>query len=182
VHLGSASRPERKAGVAVSVPIWLMDVDGVLNAFDESVPVIGDWSDWEVFTARGFPMRYSPSMIKRIRALHDSGVVEVRWLTTWGRYANTDLTQFGLPELKVQAEMPFRERHGWWKLPVVQQLFEKGRTIVWTDDDIVSDTKAMHWINEVATSSRHNDLYAYAPPGAITQEQMTHTEKWLEKR
>lgn len=163
-------------------PIWLLDVDGVLNAFDETRPVLGDWGDWQTFTARGFPIRYSPTMVGRILALHESGAVEVRWLTTWGRHANTDLTPLGFPEFAVAAEMPFRERDGWWKYPVAKELFEQGQAIIWTDDDITYSSDALDWLRDVKASDRSDDIRAYAPQGAISQQDMDDIEKWVASR
>ena len=156
-------------------PIWLLDVDGVLNAFHDSGPVLGDWGDWQTFTSNGFPIRYSPAMTAHIRGLHERGTVEVRWLTTWGAMANTHLKEFGLPEFEVAAEAPFRERDGWWKLPVAQALFDQGHAIIWTDD-------AMKWMNDVANSDRSGDLYAFAPQGAISQQEMDDILIWAVNR
>ena len=163
-------------------PIWLLDVDGVLNAFDDSGPVIGDWGDWETFTSNGFPIRYSPTMTAHIRGLHERGTVEVRWLTTWGRMANTHLKQLGLPEFEVAAEAPFRERDGWWKLPVAQALFDQGHAVIWTDDDLAFSSDAMRWVKDVADSERSGDLYAYAPEGAISQRRMDDILMWVTNR
>ncbi len=170
--------PEATGGT----PIWLLDVDGVVNAFDETRPVLGDWDDWQTFTACGFPMRYSPAMTSRIRTLHETGQVEVRWLTTWGRKANTDLKPFGLPEFEVAAEQPFHERLSWWKLPVAQELFAHGNAIIWTDDDIRYSSSATNWLREVSQSRRAGDLRAYAPQGAISQEDMADIEAWVVAR
>jgi len=163
--------------------IWLLDVDGVLNAFDESRPVVGDWGDWATFTTRGLPVRYSPKMVGRILGLHEAGKVEIRWLTTWGRWANTDLKQLGLPEFTVAAESPYREPDAsWWKLSAAQDLFAQGHMIIWTDDDIVFDTDAVQWLDEVANSERAGDLHAFAPQGAISQQEMDDIERWLDGR
>jgi hypothetical protein len=166
----------------MSTPIWLLDVDGVINAFDETRPVLGDWDDWKTFTARGFPIRYSPAMVSRILALHQAGTVEVRWLTTWGQMANTALTEFGLPQFAVAAEQPIREVEGWWKYPTARDLFEQGHAIIWTDDDIPYCTDAVTWLRDVKASDRGNDMRAYAPQGAISQHDMEDIETWLADR
>jgi len=163
-------------------PIWLLDVDGVLNAFDETRPVLGDWDDWKTFTARGFLIRYSPAMVGRILALHDAGKVEVQWLTTWGHMANTELKELGFPEFTVAAEQPFRERDGWWKYPTAKRLFELGHAIVWTDDDIPYCSDAVRWLRDVKGSERSNDLRAYAPQGALSQQDMDDIESWVAGR
>lgn len=163
-------------------PIWLLDVDGVLNAFDDRGPVLGDWDDWEFFSARGFPMRYSPAMCSRIRALHETGQVEIRWLTTWGRHANTDLTPMGFPQLKVAAEQPLRGKGGWWKFPPAKELFDAGHALIWTDDDLTSSQGAVSWLRHITTTDRANDVRAYAPQGAISQQDMGDIEAWLAAR
>lgn len=159
-------------------PIWLLDVDGVLNAFDETRPVLGDWGDWQTFTSNGFPIRYSPAMTARIRALHNNELVEIRWLTTWGAMANTHLKPLSLPQLVVAGEVPIVER-GWWKLPVAQELFAQGNSIIWTDDDIPYSSEAVDWLRDVEDSDRAGDMRAYAPQGAISQQDMDDIEKWL---
>lgn len=164
-------------------PIWLLDVDGVLNAYEEAAPILRDWDDWQEFIARGFPIRYSPAMIARILALHESGAVEVRWLTTWGHFANEDLQPLGFPEFLVAAEMPFRDRLGWWKLPVAQDLFYQGRAVIWTDDEISNSPSTIEWMRQVADSQRANDLVMYSPPfGALSHRDIDDIEKWVADR
>jgi hypothetical protein len=98
-------------------PLWLLDVDGVLNAVtprpDRSV-----WPDWEqgYATAEGrrWPITFSPSVARTITRLHRTGTVEVRWLTTWGDDANGDLrTLLDLPELKVAGRRQHTGVRGW---------------------------------------------------------------------
>lgn len=168
--------------VQVSKPIWLLDMDGVLNAHGEGWPVLQEWNDWTLFTARGFPIRYSPTMVARIRALHETGRVEVRWLTTWGHWANTDLPELGFPEFEVAAEPPFRDHGGWWKFPVARDLFDQGHALIWTDDDLAFSSDALDWLGDVAFSERRGDLWACAPRGAISEREMDDIEAWVAAR
>lgn len=163
-------------------PIWLMDFDGVLNVFDSGAPVLSDWPSWNDFIARGFRIQYSPAMVARILALHESGLVEIRWLSTWGRLANEDLTQLGFPEFPVAGEMPYRGGHGWWKLPIAQELFDQGHALIWTDDDITGSKDATAWMRQIADSDRAADLRMYAPLGAISQVMMHDIEQWVAAR
>ncbi len=63
-------------------PVWLLDVDGVIN-----VPRPG----WNAAPRSGnacsagtaFRIRWAPALLDRIRALHHTGSVEIRWCSTW---------------------------------------------------------------------------------------------------
>ncbi len=94
-------------------PLWLLDVDGVLNAITRR-PDPGVWGDWRHgrATADGvaWPIWWSPSLTAGISRLHSRGLVEVRWLTTWADQANGDLGRLlGLPRLAVVAAPPNRD-------------------------------------------------------------------------
>lgn len=67
--------------------MWLLDVDGVLNATrpgwgspPRRVSVYADGGDW--------PMRWAPAIIDRLRGLHQDGAVELRWCGTWCAWAD----------------------------------------------------------------------------------------------
>ena len=127
-------------------PIWLLDVDGVLNAVAGAPPK--SWGDWKTERLNGYWITWSPTMMKRITSLVEADLVEVRWLTTWGRQANQYLCEpFCLPEFVVSAEMDEHDDgYHWWKLPIAQQVFEEGRPLIWTDDDIHFDRSARDWL------------------------------------
>lgn len=160
-------------------PVWLLDVDGVINAVGRIAPKPVDhpgetlWADWEetIAVADGvpWPIRYSPSLIEAITTLHNSGAVEVRWLTTWGHHANGDLrTALGLPEFTVEATKEVAQKlsrgvagsHGeavasfpreiWWKFLAVQRFVadNPGRRFIWTDDDLYYEDDAVLWVKD----------------------------------
>jgi hypothetical protein len=150
----------------VTPPILLLDVDGVLNALTDDSADLGAWDDWQQGTATAegarWPILWSPGVISRLRELHESERVELRWLTTWGHDANNDLRLLvGLPELAVAgtyhdagaptvepstgpahaavapaAPDPLTGR--WWKYDVVARLVqqEPERRLIWVDDDL----------------------------------------------
>jgi hypothetical protein len=60
------------------VPILLLDFDGVLNAARVDLP-----EGWKRGTFNGFVLSWDPTVTARLRALHESGRVEIQWLTTW---------------------------------------------------------------------------------------------------
>lgn len=130
-------------------PIWLLDVDGVLNAVCHE-PDFYIWDDWQVTRAMGFPITYSPTVVESISRWHNAGVVEVRWLTTWEDHANMDLDiNFDVEEFGVAGYMRDFPDARWWKLPIAQKTWAEGRPIVWTDDDIRWDNEASQWVKSL---------------------------------
>jgi hypothetical protein len=90
-------------------PVWLLDVDGVLNAVTRT-PDWSLWDDWRRGTATAdgtaWPIWFSPTVVATVRRLHESGLVEARWLTTWGAYANVELRELlGMPPLGVESDV-----------------------------------------------------------------------------
>ena len=147
-------------------PVWLLDVDGVVNAAAVR-PKDAVWPQWRTgwATAIGssWPITWAPPVVEAINRVHDSGLAEIRWLTTWQEEANGSLAQLlGLPELAVvprPAEPEGRRGpHGflgvragasgsWWKLAAARRLLdpEPHRPLVWTDDDLVWEDDAREW-------------------------------------
>ncbi len=141
------------------IPIWLLDVDGVLNAVNRKPPVgRGHWQHFEQKRCNGYILTWAPELIERIRALVDAGKVDIHWLTTWWNMIH---------------ELPWREWHGlqvanteqeyrahceWWKLPVAQRLYQPGRKMVWTDDDLRFVRGAQDWL-----ADKRQDVLAIAP-------------------
>ena len=115
-------------------PILLLDVDGVLNA--------ARWElreGWERGTFHGFVLSWDPTITARLRELHESGRVEIQWLTTWTTDADRLLAEpMGLPRgLKVHDRAdavptgysgPAGGLSGWWKLAAAQAVAWSRRT------------------------------------------------------
>lgn len=122
---------------AATEPIWLLDVDGVLNAVTADVP-----DGYKQTRSDRWGIVYHPAVIERIAELHRGGVVEVRWLTTWcERAAEILAPDLSLPYFKVEgadlhAVTP--EPNGWWKSAAAQRVSEAEphRALIWTDDDL----------------------------------------------
>src|SRR3954471_16771665 len=126
------------------VPILLLDVDGVLNAARLDLP-----EGWRRGVFNGFVLSWDPTITARLRELHESGRVEIQWLTTWAWNADQLLAEpMGLPRgLKTHAEEGAVStgllgacggRSGWWKLDLAGKVAEAepDRRIVWIDDDL----------------------------------------------
>jgi hypothetical protein len=166
------------------VPILLLDVDGVLNAARVDLP-----EGWRRGTFNGFVLSWDPTVTARLRGLHESGRVEIQWLTTWTTNADRLLAEpMGLPRgLKTHAREDaaptgFLGRldgeSGWWKLDLAREVAEAepDRRIIWIDDDLArqaADTG--QWL------AAHSHVLVVAPDlfAGLTHEQLDEIEAWL---
>jgi hypothetical protein len=102
---------------AGKAPLWLLDVDGVLNAVTRR-PDPSVWPDWAhgYATAEGrrWPITFSPTVMRTIARLHETGAAEARWLTTWEDAANGELAALlELPALEVAGRRASTGVRGW---------------------------------------------------------------------
>lgn len=140
-------------------PVWLLDVDGVVNAIatkpDRTVWPAVAWirttaeaqgSDWPILAAR--------PVLDLIREVHEQGLAEIRWHTTWREHAVKNLAPaLDLPEFPVQDDLDvdsFTENedgcvaYRWWKVPAAQHVVQvEKRRLIWTDDDLNSNRREL---------------------------------------
>ena len=138
-------------------PVWLLDVDGVLNAVPDTGNrgwPRGDWTEAGV-TANGMTWHVSIAnrVLAFVRHAHGSGQVEVRWHTTWQTGALDLAKVFDLPEFPIhpcpEFERDYFTNHrylssnrilassSWWKYPAALRVTQaEGRSLIWTDDDV----------------------------------------------
>jgi len=126
---------------AAGRPVWLLDVDGVLNVTRPG------WGGaplhkllWSNSDKRSYPIRWSPALLDRIRALHNSGAVELRWCTTWCPDANRLEELWRLPRLRRALDAdPMPRGSACWplKLAAARAVLAQGRRLIWTDDEAV---------------------------------------------
>lgn len=136
------------------VPVWLLDIDGVINVVSED-PAESAWpsAHWCRFRAvdgrgREWPMVVAEPVVDFLWQVHDEELAEIRWHTTWQRQASDVGAALGLPDFPIQACPEFdrydEQRLGgappvgetWWKLPAAERvLADEGRPLLWTDDD-----------------------------------------------
>jgi hypothetical protein len=136
----SALSPTRVGRAALRrPPVWLLDVDGVLNA---SRPGWGAAPErrfvWSQTDQTSYPLRWSPQLIDRIRALHTEGRAEVRWCTTWCPDADELERLWDLPELqRALTADPMPRAEACWplKLAAARAVLADGRRLIWTDDE-----------------------------------------------
>jgi Swiss Army Knife RNA repair-like protein len=165
-------------------PILLLDVDGVLNAALIDLP-----DGWRRGTFNGFVLSWDPTITARLRALHESGRVEIQWLTTWTTDADRLLAEpmelpRGLtthsPDDSAPTGFlgPLGGRSGWWKLALARKVAEAepDRRIVWIDDDLAKQAEDTgEWL------AAHPHVLVIAPNlfTGLTHEQLDAIEAWL---
>lgn len=159
------------------IPIWLLDVDGVLNA---SKP---EWHEAPfrqtvTYGDEEFVIRWAPQLIKRIRDLVNAGTVEVRWCTTWCAQADRIEKAMGLPPLlrAFTHEVVTREEAKTAKINAVADALATGRRVVWTDD--IEVTLFGHLYADAERSGRILMIAPYSRSG-ITPDQMNEIEKFI---
>ena len=180
-------------------PIWLLDVDGVINVPWTNPPAhvwAGKWQRREKLYQ--FPFLTAQPVLDFITRIHEEGLAEVRWHTTWQHAAHKIEDEFGLPRFEVQPapefhlpEFTIRGGH-WFKLPAAERLIEEGHTVVWTDDDL--RWQAPRDRDRIAKLRRTGRLLTIAPddrtgltPAHLRkieaflraqQSDLGHTEEW----
>lgn len=148
----------------MTTPVILLDVDGVLNACTRNPdPTI--WPDWKEGRAFAqtetstisYPIRWSPTVVEFLNRIHQEGIVEIRYHTTWQDSARNISDLLGLPHFPVAYAPEFwecqrrssareadriregRAREPWWKLGAAERvLAEERRPLIWLDDDIAN--------------------------------------------
>lgn len=144
------------------VPVLLLDVDGVLNVPVKKPPVPWTWADWNWSPSASwggpFSIGWATPVVEFLTRIHDAGLVEIRWHTTWQADAQSVADLVGLPTFPI-ADAPewamagrytaqaIREsRPDWWKLPAAERVVqEEGRPLIWCDDDIHSELARYGW-------------------------------------
>lgn len=168
-------------------PVWLLDVDGVLNVYGAPAPTrVWPGPDWEYRDLlHQFPFLAARPVLEFVARMHEEGLAEVRWHTTWQHAAHKIEDEFGLPEFAVQDAPEFGDRSyqirggKWFKLPAAERLIEEGRTVLWTDDDLAwQHPGTVKRINKLRATGR---LLTIAPRynEGLTPSRLLQIEKWL---
>jgi hypothetical protein len=125
--------------IDVEKPVWLLDVDGVINTIRPGWRAAPRKSlVWSGADNTSYLLRWSPLLIDRIRAVHTDGRVEVRWCTTWCPEAERLESLWRLPALvrALDADPMPRGAQCWpLKLAAAWEVLAEGRRLIWTDDE-----------------------------------------------
>lgn len=141
--------PEVLDSAKAHLPLLLLDIDGVLNAWryrpaETTLPSGGyeDLAEYDVPADNGRTYRFwtSPSLIADVIALHESHTVEIAWLTTWQHQANRHVSPtLGLPTFPVVADQGGRFSDYHWKSRAAVEALQLERPIIWIDDTEIDD-------------------------------------------
>jgi hypothetical protein len=170
--------------MTASPPVLLLDVDGVLNALRRDLP-----EGWRRGTYNGYVLSWDPTVVARLRAWHESGRVELQWLTTWTELADRLLAEpMGLPRglrthdradvLPTGFGSRLRSASGWWKLAAARAVAEAepDRRIVWIDDDLADQAPDTgEWL------AANGQVLVVAPDhmAGLTHAELDRVEEWL---
>lgn len=125
-------------------PVWLLDVDGVLNA---NRPGWGAAPRTGYATADGvrYQFRWAPKLISEIRDLGNSGLVEINWCTTWCAYIDQIESIFDLPGFSRSFTEDHRDRQLTLETKhlAAMEVIDTGRRLIWTDDDVIPTSGAL---------------------------------------
>ena len=109
----------------------LLDVDGVINAMRPP------WDDTDRAKCHGLTIRWAPPAVARLRALHDAGLVEARWCTTWCGFPDQLASLQDVLDLKLASAFGDRPASKTWgdlKVEAAIAVLAEGRRLVWVDD------------------------------------------------
>jgi hypothetical protein len=131
--------------------VWLLDFDGVVNG--------GSRPGWHapprttrvVADGQSYRIRWAPQAIEEIVAVHATGLVEIRWASSWIDVGTDGIERaVGLPPLPHaypadldrlrQRGAAFKAAHTAAKTAAALDVVASGRRLIWTDDDAIPTT------------------------------------------
>jgi len=153
-------------------PVWLLDVDGVVNAIaGKGDPNVWPRATWRQSVVEDVQVLWSEVVADYLRSVHQRGLAEIRWHTTWQLNAPEQLAPaVGLPEWPIAESPEWLRLSGdgrrWWKTPAADRVVHaEGRRLIWTDDDIASE---MRWPgSEIHDALLGGDVLTVSPPSAV---------------
>lgn len=138
-------------------PAMLLDFDGVINAWGPYADVYGRGKRnynpmWDykmnrgvaVCNGRDFTIKWAAPLVRRLVELHESGLAEIRWCSTWNSDAVNIERLLGLPHWPVAFEAAGLH---WTKIAQLKRRAAahvqdvERRRLVWVDDNEVPH----HW-------------------------------------
>ena len=147
-----------------STPVWLLDVDGVINANRPSWHAAPHTAMIEAHGTM-WKFRWAPAVTGFIRETALAKTAEIRWSTTWLPWARDVEAAFKLPELGegFLPELVFgsaREAKLAAALAVIE--IEK-RPLIWTDDDAIPESGTYRDVLDNAINEYGTPVLLLAP-------------------
>lgn len=174
-------------------PIWLLDIDGVVNAL-ELAPARAAWPEAEFVetAARSahnieWPLLAAIPVLDFLRRVHAEGTAEIVWHSAWQEFSVNVAGALGLPDWPIldcpeidedEALVATPLRSGdrpWWKLPAAQRAAAGGRPLLWTDDDA---RRKLGWLDPPAWCRRALIIAPDEEVG-LTPDDLRRIGEWL---
>lgn len=135
--------------------VWLLDVDGVLNADTPPWGDVGFKAGRIAVDSISYRFTWNTKLIDEIRAVHDGGGVAIRWATSWCPYARKVERKLGLPEFGRAFTVGYEgDRLKQVKLVAARLALAAGNDLIWTDDDAFDGTGEQLFTDVVDVSGR----------------------------
>lgn len=124
---------------ATDPPIWLLDVDGVINANRAG-------HGWHEAPRRGtafhdnvaYKLTWAPKLVTGIRSIYREKLAEILWCSSWCIAAGQIERVLALPSFGKAAPDIVGGPEGWpVKLEAALAVRALGRRLVWTDDEAI---------------------------------------------
>ena len=132
--------PNRRTVAAMTAPVLLLDVDGVINAVQPGWSALARHATAST-NGQTYRMCWAPDLLDRLRGWHLDGRVELRWATTWCRDADQLERLWDLPALARALDdddLGSPGRIFAAKLNAALAVVEEERrALVWVDDDAI---------------------------------------------
>lgn len=157
-------------------PVWLLDVDGVLNVARPGWGAAPQ-SGTAYSGGQAYRIRWAPALVTRIRALHHSGLVEIRWCSTWCSDADQIERLLGLPRLDRTWHHDISPQAApTAKLAAARAVLDQGRRLIWTDDDAIP---ASGPVRDELTATGRALLIAPMPTRGLQPDDLDTIEAFL---
>lgn len=176
-------------------PVWLLDVDGVLNAAtkkpDRNVWPLADWCEGRANDGpRQWPILFARPVADFIRSVHEQDRAEIRWHTTWQGDAVNVAKLMDLPDFPVQESPEWRAHLAggrvklhddeWWKIRAALRVVEEEkRPLLWTDDDADSTWKLPPAVRTRITSTQPTLIVAPASETGLCKRHLRQIDEFL---
>ncbi|GAA4439082.1 hypothetical protein [Phytohabitans houttuyneae] len=173
-----------------ALPVWLLDIDGVINAAtkqpDRNVWPLVDWVAGRARDGgRSWPILAAKPVAEFIRQVHARGRAEIRWHTTWQQWARSLEELLDLPSFPV-AEAPEwhlflrAETEQWWKIGAALRVVEEERRpLLWTDDDASDVWSLPNAVRTRITSAQPTLIVAPSPQTGLCRRHLRQIDEFL---
>ena len=172
--------------------VWLLDFDGVINV---SKPRWSEKPHQRTLTfllnsrVEQWKIRWSPTLVARIRMLAALEHVEVCWASTWCTSGDNGQPQtrlleeaLGLPKLRdafTAISSPTQGAAGAAKLRAARGVLAAGDDLIWTDDEWTPGPG--HPLREELTCDGRSLLIQPNQTRGLTREDLEEIESWLRR-